>query len=205
MIAISYEQETRGASVGLLLLDTPIGKISVEGDEEVLTGVGLPSMRPDLAARAERPGRPPRAAAEAARQLDEYFQGARQEFELEVVLQGTPFQRDVWTELAEIPFGETVSYAELAQMVGRPRAFRAVGQANGANPLAIVLPCHRVLASGGGIGGYGGGIETKRRLLALEGRADERASAVVLAPEDVGRERVDSVQEEDAVEMVDLV
>ncbi len=81
---------------------------------------------------------------------------------------GTDFQRSVWFALADIPYGETVSYAELARAVGRPKAFRAVGQANGHNPLPIVLPCHRVIASGGGLGGYGGGLELKEQLLALE-------------------------------------
>ena len=84
-------------------------------------------------------------------------------------LEGTEFQKEVWLALAEIPYGKTISYAELASMVGRPTAFRAVGQANGANPIPIVLPCHRVIASGGGIGGYGGGLDMKRQLLALEG------------------------------------
>ena len=88
---------------------------------------------------------------------------------LELELSGTEFQRSVWTSLADIPYGEVISYAELAEMVGRPTAFRAVGQANGANPIPIVLPCHRVVASGGGIGGYGGGLDLKRELLALEG------------------------------------
>ena len=85
-----------------------------------------------------------------------------------VRLHGTPFQLDVWNALAAIPFGETRSYAEIARAVGKPKAFRAVGLANGANPLPIVIPCHRVIASGGKLGGYGGGLDAKRRLLALE-------------------------------------
>jgi len=170
MIAISYQQDEPRSVVARVLLDTPIGKLSLEGDHEVLFGVGLPASRAARGEPPETPGRPPRAVATAARQLNEYFDGRREVFDLDVALPGTAFQQDVWTALAEIPFGETVSYAELAQMVGRPRAYRAVGQANGANPLAIVLPCHRVLASGGGIGGYGGGIDTKRALLELEAR-----------------------------------
>ena len=105
---------------------------------------------------------------DAARQLDEYFARRRRTFELPLSVSGTPFQEQVWLTLAEIPYGETISYAELARWVGRPQAFRAVGQANGANPIPIILPCHRVIAADGSIGGYGGGLPTKRRLLALE-------------------------------------
>ena len=113
---------------------------------------------------------PPAAVRQTATQLAEYFCGARTTFELPLVTTvGTAFQRRVWWALAEIPFGQTISYADLADRVGRPRAFRAVGQANGANPFPIVLPCHRVLASGGRIGGYGGGLTMKRALLSLEG------------------------------------
>ncbi|MGH9047330.1 MAG: methylated-DNA--[protein]-cysteine S-methyltransferase, partial [Acidimicrobiales bacterium] len=105
---------------------------------------------------------------EAARQLDAYFANERRRFDLPLALGGTDFQRQVWLTLAEIPYGETISYAELARWVGRPRAFRAVGQANGANPIAVILPCHRVIAADGSIGGYGGGLAMKRQLLALE-------------------------------------
>ena len=104
----------------------------------------------------------------AIRELEEYFAGRRREFTLPLDLRGTPFQLAVWNGLAQIPYGTTCSYADLARQIGRPRAHRAVGAANGANPVPIVLPCHRVIASGGGIGGYSGGLETKRRLLAFE-------------------------------------
>ncbi len=105
---------------------------------------------------------------DAARQLDEYFARRRREFDLPLSLAGTDFQKSVWLALADIPYGETISYAELARWVGRPTAYRAVGQANGANPIAVILPCHRVIAADGTIGGYGGGLGTKRTLLALE-------------------------------------
>lgn len=103
----------------------------------------------------------------ARRQLDEYFAGRRQRFSLPLAPKGTSFQRRVWQALIDIPFGETITYAELARRVGNPRAARAVGAANGANPIAIIIPCHRVVAANG-IGGYAGGLDIKRRLLALE-------------------------------------
>jgi O-6-methylguanine DNA methyltransferase len=105
---------------------------------------------------------------DAARQLVEYAAGKRTGFELALDLRGTPFQLAVWSQLQEIPYGETRSYAEVARAVGNPTAVRAVGTANGANPVAIIVPCHRVIQSGGKLGGYGGGLELKRRLLAME-------------------------------------
>jgi O-6-methylguanine DNA methyltransferase len=105
---------------------------------------------------------------EAQRELSAYFGGRQQQFKVPLDLRGTPFQRSVWKALLEIPFGATRSYAEVARAVGRPRAFRAVGAASGANPVPIIVPCHRVIASGGRLGGFRGGLEAKRRLLALE-------------------------------------
>ena len=105
---------------------------------------------------------------EAARQLGEYFSGHRREFDLPLDLEGTEFQQRVWRAVSGIPYGQTRTYAQIAAGVGSPRAVRAVGAANGANPVAILVPCHRVVGSGGGLGGYGGGLELKRRLLDLE-------------------------------------
>jgi methylated-DNA-[protein]-cysteine S-methyltransferase len=107
--------------------------------------------------------------ADAGRQLDEYFAGTRHEFELDLAPRGTPFQLAVWDALLEIPYGATASYGEIARAVGRPNAVRAVGQANGRNPLAIVVPCHRVIGSDHSLTGYGGGVDRKRFLLSLEG------------------------------------
>jgi O-6-methylguanine DNA methyltransferase len=104
----------------------------------------------------------------AAVQLSEYFTARRREFQLPLDLRGTAFQQKVWNALLEIPYGETRSYAALARSIGEPKAFRAVGAANGANPVAVIVPCHRVISSGGGLGGYGGGVALKKRLLALE-------------------------------------
>jgi methylated-DNA-[protein]-cysteine S-methyltransferase len=107
--------------------------------------------------------------AEATRQLDEYFAGHRREFDLDLAPRGTVFQLAVWDALLTIPYGETASYGDIARAVSRPNAVRAVGQANGRNPLAIVVPCHRVIGSDHSLTGYGGGIDRKRFLLALEG------------------------------------
>ena len=106
---------------------------------------------------------------EAFAQLEEYLGGKRREFKLDYHLDGTDFQKDVWTALTRIPYGRTVSYAELAEMSGHPGAYRAAGNANGRNPIPIIIPCHRVVRSDGGIGGYSLGTELKTRLLRLEG------------------------------------
>jgi methylated-DNA-[protein]-cysteine S-methyltransferase len=106
---------------------------------------------------------------EAVRQLEEYFAGARQEFDLPLDPKGTPFQLETWRALRTIPFGATISYGELARRLGKPSAVRAVGAANGRNPISIIVPCHRVIGSDGSLAGYGGGLEVKRRLLELEG------------------------------------
>ncbi len=108
-------------------------------------------------------------ASELARQLAEYFGGARTRFEVPLALEGTDFQREVWSALLAIPHGAVVTYGELAERLGRPGASRAVGSANGANPVPVLVPCHRVVAAGGGLGGYSAGLERKQRLLELEG------------------------------------
>jgi methylated-DNA-[protein]-cysteine S-methyltransferase len=152
--------------------DSPVGPLVLTGDDSALTGLELPPVPGSAGLPSERPGpatgRLPGPLAQAVVQLDQYFARERRTFELALRPAGTEFQLSVWWALADIGYGQTISYAELARRVGRPRAFRAVGQANGANPLAIVLPCHRVVASDGGIGGYGGGLALKRRLLDLE-------------------------------------
>ncbi len=119
------------------------------------------------------------ATEPARRQLEEYFAGKRRKFTVPLDLRGTEFQKQCWEELLRIPYGETRSYAQIAQAVARPNAYRAVGQANHYNPIAIVVPCHRVLAGGKALGGYGGGLPTKAFLLRLEGAEfyDESSTA----------------------------
>lgn len=150
------------------IVESPIGPIVLESDAEAVTRIWLPGTAPGALGTPE-PELADGPAATAAAELGEYFAGARRSFSVPYRLGGTSFQRAVWTALESIPFGETVSYRELAEIVGRPKAFRAVGQANGANPIPILLPCHRVVAADGKIGGYGGGSEMKRALLSLEG------------------------------------
>jgi methylated-DNA-[protein]-cysteine S-methyltransferase len=152
------------------VLDSPLGPLTLVGEGTALTGLFMEQQRhrPDQDRFGERvhPGSPPfdRVAA----QLTEYFAGERDEFDLPLRLSGTPFQRIVWQALREIRYGETVSYGELAERIGRPSAARAVGLANGKNPISIIVPCHRVIGSSGNLTGYGGGIERKRHLLAFE-------------------------------------
>ncbi len=111
----------------------------------------------------------PEETAPYARELEEYLAGRRRDFSLPLDLRGTDFQKKCWRELLRIPYGETRTYAQIARAVGRPRAFRAVGMANHSNPIAIVVPCHRVIETSGGLGGYGGGLDLKRKLLEMEG------------------------------------
>ncbi len=185
--------EQIGHDAARLSLDTPIGVLVLVGDDAALTHVRLPETTrlggsTGLRGTTERPATRMKASAPlraAAAQLEEYFSGARTSFALPLAPRGTPFQLAVWNALTGIPYGETITYGELARRVGRPAASRAVGQANGANPLPIVCPCHRVVAAGGRLGGYGGGTETKRRLLALEGatlRPSPRPRSAVAAP-----------------------
>ena len=117
-----------------------------------------------------RANRPPETPIEhqVAQELMEYLTGKRSRFTLPVAPTGTPFERRCWHALQQIPYGETRTYAEIARTVGNPKGYRAVGSANHKNPIPIIIPCHRVVASGGGLGGYGGGLDLKRRLLALE-------------------------------------
>ncbi|HWE67649.1 MAG TPA: methylated-DNA--[protein]-cysteine S-methyltransferase [Acidimicrobiales bacterium] len=146
-------------------LESPVGRLVLESDGDVLIGIWLPTERKGALSQGDDA---PPVLKDTATQLEEYFAGERTEFDVPMELDGTAFQRDVWHELSRIPYGVTISYGELARRVGRPKGPRAVGQANGKNPIPIIVPCHRVLASNG-IGGYGGGLPMKRALLAVEG------------------------------------
>ena len=145
-----------------MVIETPIGPLhAVFDEEERLAELGF---RPSDA--AFRGGLKPALRS----QLLEYFSGQRKTFDFPLAPRGTPFQLAVWNALLEVPYGDTITYAELARRIGKPSAIRAVGAANGANPIPVIIPCHRVIGSNGTLTGYGGGIERKQWLLALEGR-----------------------------------
>jgi methylated-DNA-[protein]-cysteine S-methyltransferase len=148
----------------------PFGELMLLADGESITELHLDAAEVLPVPRAEwRKGAPVLQRARA--QLEAYFAGELRDFDLPLALRGTEFQRRVWSALCEIPYGTAISYAELARRVGSPRGFRAVGQANGANPVGIIVPCHRVIASDTKLGGYSGGLDRKRWLLAHEGVA----------------------------------
>lgn len=150
------------------IIDTPIGKLLLVSRDEKLTRIEFHGGEETLAsARDWLPERAP--FAEAIRQFKLYFSGKLRAFKLPLAPEGTPFQCATWDALLTIPYGETRSYSQIASAIGRPRAVRAVGAANGRNPLSIVVPCHRVIGSNGDLTGFGGGLEIKRRLLELEG------------------------------------
>jgi len=148
-------------------MDSPVGPLTLVATGGALSGLYMEQQR-------YRPGeetfgeRDDSLFAEAVEQLAEYFAGDRTEFDLPLALSGTVFQRTVWSALREIPYGETVSYGEIAMRIGRPTAARAVGLANGKNPVGIIVPCHRVVGSTGDLTGYGGGLDRKRHLLDFE-------------------------------------
>ena len=156
-------------------LPSPLGPLTLVADGGALTAVWFDADDRPAPAPAPAPvPAPPDAAdavlAAARGQLEEYLAGERREFDLPLRPAGTPFQQRVWAALREIPYGETLGYGALADRIGRPGAARAVGLANGRNPLAIVVPCHRVVGASGALTGYGGGLERKRLLLELEAR-----------------------------------
>ena len=148
-------------------LESPLGELLLVGDGRDLHGLYMRAGRRPI---GPRPGW--RAAdapfADVSRQLEEYFAGRRSSFDVSLSMRGTPFQRRVWEELREIPYGETATYGEIARRVGEPGSARAVGVANGSNPVSVIVPCHRVIGASGKLTGYGGGLENKRILLDLE-------------------------------------
>jgi methylated-DNA-[protein]-cysteine S-methyltransferase len=150
------------------IVPSPIGDLLLTSDGEALTGLHMDTAEgfeidPEWQEDAT-------VFTDAAKQLAGYFAGELKTFELPLALAGTPFQKRVWAELRRIPFGETISYLELARRVGNPKASRAVGSANGQNPVAVIVPCHRVIARDGTLGGFGGGLDRKEWLLNHEKR-----------------------------------
>ncbi|HEY5286766.1 MAG TPA: methylated-DNA--[protein]-cysteine S-methyltransferase [Solirubrobacteraceae bacterium] len=155
-------------------MDSPIGELTITSEEGKLTGIQMHEQRHPKKIPADA-RRDDDGLGHVVAQLEAYFAGELTEFEMALDMRGTEFQRRVWASLCEIPYGETISYGELARWVGNPKASRAVGLANGRNPVAIVVPCHRVIGADGSLTGYGGGLE--RKVWLLEHEAKHRTSA----------------------------
>jgi methylated-DNA-[protein]-cysteine S-methyltransferase len=162
-----------------LIIASPVGPLTLVSGDRGLVAV---LWENDKAGRVqfgdvrEDPGHP--VLAEAARQLEEYFAGKRKIFSLPLDFHGTDFQKKVWAALLTIPFGETRSYAQIAIQIGNPKAVRAVGAANGKNPISIIAPCHRVIGSNGGLTGFAGGLAAKTLLLSHEGCGEKQLSLI---------------------------
>lgn len=159
------------------VVDSPCGPLTLVAEGDALCGLYMHEQRHRPAeATFGSPGAV-EVFALAETQLTEYFAGRRRQFDVPLAFRGTPFQRSVWAALLDIPYGETASYGELAQLLGKPAAARAVGLANGKNPISIIVPCHRVIGSTGSLTGYGGGLERKQYLLDFERRPSPREAA----------------------------
>jgi methylated-DNA-[protein]-cysteine S-methyltransferase len=163
------EQRAHSVSYSYKLIRSPIGNLKLVASDKGLAAILWEKENPRrvrLGAMVKDDSHP--ILLQTERQLNEYFQGKRTSFSLKLDMAGTKFQNDVWQALLAIPFGETRSYGQLAQQLGNPRATRAVGAANGRNPIAIVVPCHRVISSSGKLTGFAGGLDAKEHLLGLE-------------------------------------
>jgi AraC family transcriptional regulator, regulatory protein of adaptative response / methylated-DNA-[protein]-cysteine methyltransferase len=171
-------QPENATTVTLRTIDTPVGPMLAGATDDAIVLCDFadrPMIAAQLASVRRRIGPITQGSSplldRLATQLDEYFAGQRREFDLRIDMPGSAFQERVWDELRSIPYGETISYRELAERVGAGAAYRAVGRANGSNRVPIIVPCHRVVAANGGLGGYGGGLPAKRHLLDLERQA----------------------------------
>lgn len=148
---------------------SPIGKLTLTSDGVKLTGLHMDPYEPLPGLKRDK-----EPFAEVIEQLESYFAGQRKNFDLPMSPAGTPFQLKVWSALRKIPYGQTQCYGDIARRIRNPKAVRAVGRANGANPIAIIVPCHRVIGSNGTLTGFGGGLDRKAKLLALEGLSFDR-------------------------------
>jgi methylated-DNA-[protein]-cysteine S-methyltransferase len=164
---------------------SPVGILTLAGDETALREIHFPKGSQAARGALGEASDPESVAPlrEAAAQLERYFAGQLSRFDVPLALAGTPFQQECWSMLRTVPYGQTISYGELARRIGRPAAFRAVGAANGSNPIPIIVPCHRVIGSNGSLTGFGGGLSIKRHLLQLEMR--HRAALEPDSPRDL--------------------
>ena len=159
MAPVSRVRRDRVVGVAVII-DSPVGPLTLEAEADGLTRIAFGVVHHDDS--------PHSVLQTAIRQLDEFFAGKRKTFDVPLALRGTAFQLEVWRALSKIPYGATRSYTQIAESIGRPAATRAVGAANGANPIPIIVPCHRVIGSNGSLTGFGGGIDVKRWLLDFE-------------------------------------
>jgi methylated-DNA-[protein]-cysteine S-methyltransferase len=181
MATVSQEQQQR---YSYKWVNSPVGRLKLVATDDALAGVLWHHERPGrVRVNTEKENTAHPVLVEAERQFDEYFGGRRQTFALRLDLAGTDFQRAVWNALLTIPFGETRTYEQIAKQIGKPTAMRAVGAANGRNPISIVVPCHRVIGTSGELTGFAGGLDAKGFLLELEAKASARLQTI-------GRERV---------------
>ncbi len=167
---------------------SPLGPIRCVADQDALVSVSLPAQEPGEDPSTTEDGANHQVLRQAARELAAYFGGALTVFTVPLRMGGTEFQRAVWSALLQIPFGETRSYSDLAVHIGRPKAVRAVGAANGKNPLGIIVPCHRVIGADGTLTGYAGGLDSKRWLLRHEGASFGRGAGPASAGDLDGRQ-----------------
>lgn len=164
MIDCVDQKNKKEALMNLFFYDFPAGAFGIVEKDGAIAALIFPNQTAPLEAEYRETD----LTREAAGQLSEYFAGTRRVFDLPLLFEGTPFQKAVWAELLRIPYGETRSYLDVAKAIGNPKAVRAVGAANGRNPIPVIGPCHRVIGASGGLTGFGGGLELKRQLLALE-------------------------------------
>jgi methylated-DNA-[protein]-cysteine S-methyltransferase len=167
MPTMQTEQNKQTTQTLYTTMESPIGELLLVGDGDTLSGLYMQDGRKPARITADWK----ESAAsfiDVKQQLEEYFAGERTTFDVKLATEGAPFEREVWHALEAIPYGETVSYGEIARRVGQPTASRAVGTANGRNPISVIVPCHRVIGANGSLTGYGGGLERKRLLLELE-------------------------------------
>lgn len=150
-------------------INSPIGVLYLVASSKGLRGIYWNRQAERMVNQPDTSKPEEKMVDQASKQLSQYFSAKRKQFDLPLDLEGTAFQKKVWQQLQQIPFGSTLSYGDIARKIKNPRAVRAVGSANGKNPVCIIVPCHRVIASDGSIGGYSGGLDVKRKLLALEG------------------------------------
>jgi len=165
----SQEEGRSASAVFYTKVESPVGTLLLAGDERALHQISFENGNHIVTVPTEwKLGKSP--FKEAIRQLNAYFGGELKQFDVPLSLAGTEFQLQVWNALRKIPYGETISYAQLARVIENPKAVRAVGLANGQNPVPIIIPCHRVIGSDGSLTGFGGGLSNKKKLLALESK-----------------------------------